>query len=159
MSYKNFNKDLPASIRNENDISNKFLEFYGWKTLGRGGKSNKFDLLIQTNKRQIKVEAKQDFTCKKTGNVGLEYHCRGKPSGINVTESDYYVYTIHRKNEIVFRIAKTEVLKYMVENNLYHRWVNGGDKGSDSLNYLFTYNVFCTGSSRIFFEKGTPKIE
>ena len=46
---------------------------------------------ILANKR---IEAKSDYIAHRTGNIAIEYECRGKPSGIAVTEADYYAYII-----------------------------------------------------------------
>ena len=44
--------------------------------------------------RNKKVEVKTDFIAHKTGNIAIEFQSRGKPSGISITEADYYVYLI-----------------------------------------------------------------
>jgi hypothetical protein len=97
-------------------------------------------MLVQGN--IVTIEVKEDFTCEKTGNVGMEYSCRGKPSGISVSKAEYYIYKLHTKDGIVYVMHKTGILKNMIEEKKYFTTVNGGDKGSDSLNYLFKYNQF-----------------
>ena len=44
--------------------------------------------------RDKKFEVKTDFISHKTGNIAIEYKSRGKPSGISITKSDFYVYII-----------------------------------------------------------------
>lgn len=45
-----------------------------------------------------KIEVKTDFMAQETGNIALEYESRGKPSGIAVTEADFYAYCLPLAN-------------------------------------------------------------
>lgn len=66
----------------------------------------KFDLQVgQIAEREIadifsskKIEVKTDFMAQETGNVAIEFQSRGKPSGIAVTQADYYAYCLPRAN-------------------------------------------------------------
>lgn len=66
----------------------------------------KFDLKIgQLKEHEIsqifsnkKIEVKTDFLAQETGNIALEYESRGKPSGISVTEADFYAYCLPLAN-------------------------------------------------------------
>ena len=40
------------------------------------------------------IEVKNDLLTAKTGNVFIEYECRGKPSGISTTQSDFYCFVV-----------------------------------------------------------------
>ena len=46
----------------------------------------------------IKYEVKCDRLSYKTGNICLEIECYGKPSGISLSESEYYIYFIIKSN-------------------------------------------------------------
>jgi len=86
---------------------------------------------------------KEDFIGERTGNVGLEYSCRGKSSGIETSEADFYIYKLHTRNHgIQYVQHKTSELKNKIKNVEYFTTVNGGDPDSNSLNYLFKYNIF-----------------
>lgn len=70
-----------------------------------------FDLLFKKDNKEVKIEVKQDFSCFLTGNVGVEYHCRGKQSGIMASKADLYVYKLHQNPKfynIVPEIEKTK---------------------------------------------------
>lgn len=66
----------------------------------------KYDLMLgQLKEREIaqifsnkKIEVKTDFMAQETGNIALEYESRGKPSGISVTEADFYAYCLPLAN-------------------------------------------------------------
>lgn len=55
-----------------------------------------------------KIEVKTDFKALKTGNVFVEYECRGRPSGLCTTEADYYCFFI---SDTTFIMIETEKLK------------------------------------------------
>ena len=103
----------------------------------------RYDVVFETpNNMYLTVEIKEDFTCERTGNVGLEYSCRGKDSGIRTSEAHLYFYKLHTPKGIVNALCQTKDLKKLVEDKRYFRTVNGGDPGSNSLNYLFKLDVF-----------------
>ena len=54
---------------------------------------------IFSNKK-IEVKTERDWWFK-TGNIALEYECNGKPSGINATESDYWIHILAKGNKII----------------------------------------------------------
>ena len=43
------------------------------------------------------VEIKCDKMCIRTGNVFVEFEDRGKPSGISLSKSKYYVFTLYKE--------------------------------------------------------------
>ena len=70
------------------------------------------------------IEVKRDLMTKHTGNVFIEYECRGKPSGIAKTKADFYCIAI----EDVFIILPTNNLKDIVRPFIgTTRDVKGGD--------------------------------
>jgi hypothetical protein len=165
MANYNFEMDLPVAKKTEHEVADLLVKLFGVEILGFED-SNKYDVLVRwkTNRafheegkpdyRDIKIEVKEDFLGEQTGNVGLEFECRGKPSGIQVTESDYYIYKLHTKNHgIEFIMHPTGVIKQMVEDKLYFRTVNGGDPGSNSMNYLFRYDVFISTGKKLPLDK------
>lgn len=75
----------------------------------------------------LKGEVKRDYGAGTTGNVFVEYESRGKPSGLDVTESDYYVFLLADDwyDSEVFIGIKTSRLKRIFNKITYS--VNGGD--------------------------------
>lgn len=145
MSHYNFKQDHAIALSTE-----RYIEKLFWSNNRdriakiEHNNDNRYDLKItMKNGEVVTVEIKEDFTCANTGNVGVEYSCRGKPSGIQVSKADLYCYRIHEPNGIIsVWIIETTKLKALIAGELYFRTVNGGDVGSDSLNYLFKLNVF-----------------
>lgn len=138
----NFKEDLAVALVTEKEVAKILEKIYNAEIISFNN-SNEYDILTKQGDKFITYEVKEDFSCSRTGNVGLEYHCRGKLSGISVSKADYYIYKVHTKNEgIQFFEYKTSILRDMVAKKLYWRDANGGDKGSNSWNYLFRYEVF-----------------
>lgn len=142
MPNYNFKKDLPIAEKTERQIG-QALENVGWKVLEYNN-DNRYDLKVKSPKGNIKtIEIKEDFTCEKTGNVGVEFECRGKPSGISTSQADWYIYKVHQPNkETKYYKITTPMLKWLIKERLYHRIVSGGDPGSNSMNYLFRLEEF-----------------
>jgi hypothetical protein len=95
----------------------------------------KYDLKVgQVAEKEIgemlskkKIEIKKDLLAKKTGNVFVEYMSRGKPSGIDKSEADYFCFVV--ENLIIF--YPTPQLKEMIEPLKGTRAdVRGGDNNT-----------------------------
>lgn len=145
MSYTpnyDFNKDLPIAKKTEAQVA-QFLVDNAGMTFLEENDTNAWDLKMQTREgKEITIEVKEDFTCQRTGNVGVEYECRGKPSGISVSKANIYLYKVHEPNgRIGLYVIATKNLKKMIAEEQYFRVVNGGDPGSNSMNYLFKLDV------------------
>jgi hypothetical protein len=142
MPHYNYKKDFPIAQKTEREVAALLTKVYDAEILAYED-TNKYDILARINNVNYTFEVKEDFIGERTGNVGLEYSCRGKPSGITTSEANFYVYKLHTKNhKIQFVLFNTNSLKKMVANKEYFRDVNGGDPGSNSLNYLFRYDIF-----------------
>jgi hypothetical protein len=142
MPNYNFDVDLPIAEKTEKQVC-EFLEQHGKLKFLGDCKTNAYDLKMQTDKGNIiTIEVKEDFTCQRTGNVGVEFECRGKPSGIEVSKADLYLYKVHEPdgNKRLY-VIKTSKLKEMIRDEKYFRIVSGGDPGSNSMNYLFKLHV------------------
>lgn len=147
--YYDVTIDKPIADKTEKEISEMFYRQYGWKTVSIN-KDFMYDLLLEKNGRKIKLEIKEDFTCYRTGNVGLEFHCRGRLSGISVSQASHYLFKVHTRKGLLYLLIKTERLKQMIEENKFHRIVTGGDPQSDSKSYLFSLGVMIKNSKKIF---------
>jgi hypothetical protein len=154
MPNYDFDLDLPVAKATEREVADLLVKNFGVEILSFDN-TNKYDILVswmtniqhwtldEPHWHNVKIEVKEDFIGERTGNVGLEYECRSKPSGIQTTEADYYIYKLHTKDHgIQFVMHDINAIKKMVEDKLYFRIVNGGDEGSNSMNYLFKYDVF-----------------
>lgn len=81
-------------------------------------------------KALLKGEIKRDFRAGETGNLFVEHISRGKPSGIDTTESDYYIFVLsdNEFNNEVFVGIHTDRLRRLLERISWE--VNGGDNNT-----------------------------
>jgi hypothetical protein len=137
-----FKKDFPVARKTEGQIAKFLVETQNMVFVDECNNSD-YDIRMKfSSGKEVTIEIKEDFSCARTGNVGVEYECRGKESGISVSKADFYLYKVHTpEGKKSVYIIQTHKLKEMIENNLYHRTVVGGDPGSNSKNYLFKLNV------------------
>ena len=148
-----YTKDKPIADKTELEVANLIEKSTGYK-LEAQRKDNKYDLKFSkvdkdNNKWVFRVEVKEDFTCERTGNIGLEFECRNKPSGIAVSQAEYYCYKIHESKEVIgIYLIKTKVLKSLIADKRYHRIVVGGDLDSNSKNYLFKLDIIKANTER-----------
>lgn len=149
MPNYNFEQDLPIAVKTEHEVAEIIQKQYNAKILAYGH-TNQYDIKALVNGKVFTFEVKEDFSCERTGNVGVEYSSWGRPAGIAVSKADFYVYKIHTRSGVKIFIFKTQAIKNMIARKEYHRIVNGGDKGSDSMNYLFTYETFISHGKQIF---------
>ena len=91
------------------EVQQKFdhdLEF------GRLGED--FVAAFQSKNTKVEVKTERDIW-KTTGNIAIEMKCRGKKSGISVTESETWIHLLSYKNVIEKGlIFKTDTLKEKV---------------------------------------------
>lgn len=74
------------------------------------------------------IEVKSDLQAKSTGNVFIEYHSRGKASGIATTESDFYALHIEEGTYILIETEKLKEICRKYKNT--ERDVMGGDNNT-----------------------------
>lgn len=141
MGYYNFTKDLRNSENSVEEVSKIVTDVFGGEVTHTKD-TFEYDLEIVLNDVISRLEVKEDFECKNTGNVAVEYESRGKASGIQTTKADTYVYKVHTKTYIEYLFIPVQTLKDAISNKLYFRDVTGGDWGSNTKMYLFKYNRF-----------------
>jgi len=85
----------------------------------------------------VTFEIKFDSMSDETGNIAIEYECRGKRSGISITKATYWVQFFDN----TFHIVSVETLREKMLS-LKHRDVIGGDPGSNTKMYLIKKDKF-----------------
>lgn len=135
MANLNFKTDLILGNDGERTLIN-FLESKGC-TYVNSNNDNKYDLKMITRGRETTYEIKTDVKCAPvcdTGNIFIEFESRTKPSGISVTQADWFVTYFKYLKEIWF--IKTQDLKELIENNKFQIFYDAGDIGSATHGYL-----------------------
>ena len=111
-------------------------------------KNNKFDIDLDFGVHYenslakalsiVKVEVKTERdNWKKTGNIAIELACRGKLSGLNVTESEWWAHILTFKGEIVtvlmFPVPKLKKLVKSIVMEGNGKMVMGGDDDASEI--------------------------
>ena len=135
MGNYNFNKDLIIGEQGERTVAQD-LESIGAKLI-TDNKNNSHDLIIEKDGTQLKYEIKTDIFCFPqfdTGNMFIEFECRGKKSGIEVTTADWFVMYYKYLKEIWY--IKTDELKKLINDNQFFETEFSGDQNSNTRGYL-----------------------
>jgi len=133
LTFLSFQKQFEASRPLEDAAIAKALEHFNktspdkpYRIIRRPDKTNyrvyKYDAEISNDDQTIKIEAKADLRSAETGNFFVEYYAYGKPSGISITDADYYVIddavdlymiTVTKLNRIIQRYDEVGKLKHV----------------------------------------------
>lgn len=131
--HYNFKKDLADGQLAEREAIEKLQTHFPEISDFRQSDTKGYDIEGVFDSQRITFEVKNDLMAHKTGNVAIEYECRGKPSGLTTTTADHWIYKFNNS----FFLFKTEVLRqHLFTDKLYFREVTGGDAGSFTKMYL-----------------------
>lgn len=152
-----FWQDKAISDKVENKVADLLKTKYKLKNI-EFNHDNKYDISAFTqDNRHITFEVKSDSMVQMTGNIGLEYFNRGKPSGIATSQSDYYVYHLQLNSQMsVVGMIKTKDLKKLIQEKKYLRDVEAGD-GKLAKVYLFKAETLLKEMKIIFKGYYNPK--
>lgn len=127
-----FKKDLIKG-KNGEDFIIIFMENLGFKFIHRCN-DNRYDIMMGYNESSYSYEIKTDSYPRDTGNIAIEFEGRGKPTGISVTQADFFVTYFPNLGEI-WNIETNKLKKLINENNI--RSTEGsGDVGSNTKLWL-----------------------
>jgi len=137
MANYDFKLDLLVGESGEQVICDDLISM-GAKYLG-SNKDYKFDILMLKGIEKIKYEIKTDVYCKPTydtGNMFIEFECRGYASGIYVTQAKWFVMYYKYLGEAWY--IKTEDLKDLLEREEDNIRITqfSGDMGSNTRGFL-----------------------
>jgi hypothetical protein len=135
MANYNFNLDIKLGELGEDEVI-KDLEALGAKFVSNN-KDNKFDVMMNINGVNILYEIKTDVFCRPendTGNIFVEYQCRGKHSGLLVTKAKWFATYFKHLREIWY--IQTDVLKGIIMDNEIGKTEFSGDAGSNTKGWL-----------------------
>lgn len=141
MANLNFKKDLLLGNEGE-DVLRDFLNSKGCKPISKND-DRRYDLKMLKKGFETTYEIKTDFKCAPlfdTGNIFIEFECRGKESGIMVTEADWFVTYFKYLNEIWF--IKSKKLIQLINDNNFPTFSDAGDLNSNTKGYLINRKKF-----------------
>jgi hypothetical protein len=77
------------------------------------GKEAEESVFKSLTDEELKVEVKRDDWTLRTGNIAVEFECRGKPSGVQVTESNEWWHVL--SSSLTLRL-ETRFVKWLFES-------------------------------------------
>ncbi len=83
-------------------------------------------------------EVKHDTVHSRTRNIGVEYECKGRPSGIETTEAHSWVFRLDDSEWWMIGVIR---LKRLIAEEKYFRKAPGGEKENPTMMYLFKEGV------------------
>tara|TARA_R100000664_G_C2741445_1_gene129862 strand:+ start:1109 stop:1540 length:432 start_codon:yes stop_codon:yes gene_type:complete len=92
-----------------------------------------------------RLEVKTDFKAYKTGNLAIEIECFGKPSGLQTTTADWWLFNIRiPEEESLMLIISRKRLKRLATQHIHmNHIVMGGDKNASKLVIIPIQEVVC----------------
>jgi hypothetical protein len=145
MAHYNFIKDLTEGEAGEAVFVDVLKTRYNAKFVS-DNKTNSHDVILQFSEEgpfgidTVSFEVKTDVYHRDTGNMFVEFECRGKPSGIKVSRAEWFVTNFKHLKEIW--CIRTHELKTLIETNTFYQTQNSGDAGSRTRGYLVPRKVF-----------------
>ena len=114
------------------------------------GQLHEDEFLNILKNKKVEVKTERDMWSK-TGNIAIEFQSYGKPSGINATESDYWVQNLAIGDDVYCRLLfSVENLKKIVNNLDFHKVVNGGDNYASRMYLLNLSKLFSTDTLKMY---------
>lgn len=130
-------------MRNELRVGNKAelllllrMEKCGFICEKSQGKNSFWDLRVEFGLDDIFFEIKYDVMSDRTGNLAVEYFNPKsmKPSGVTITQSDFWVYCLGAASELW--ISSVEDLRNFIKEEKPHRLVDvAGDSNASLMLY------------------------
>ena len=121
MNY-NFGKDLKDGKKGEQVIKHLVESEMGLQYI-KDNDTNAFDLLFQGNGEdpttfEVKTDLwEKDWDKGGSGNMAIEYKCRGRQSGISVTKATYFVYYLVNVSDKHIWVIETKKLRELIKTN------------------------------------------
>jgi hypothetical protein len=112
---------------------------------------------LGTDQAKVEVKTERD-TWATTGNLVFEYECRGKPSGIAVTESDYWLHILklgdHTHQAMLWPVPDLKATLRMcitTKGYLGSRLTSGGDDNASKVILIPLSSAHLIGSQSLPF--------
>ena len=128
-----FHKDLEEAKKKEQDLADLLMS-RGKTAKVEFNNDHRYDLIVHRKDGGCwTIEVKHDMTQLRTGNIGVEFESRKRPSGIAMSEADYWCFALKDG----YWLIESMKLKRLIRDKAWHRIAMGGDAGSETKMYLF----------------------
>ena len=135
LGMTNFNRDLAVGNLYERICVENIAHETSRVVWPPSGVHKEWDVMIDEETYEVKADGKAKYT----GNLFIEYMCRGQPSGIEATTADYWVHFIPGKS--LYYLIPIGVLREKISRQEYARKLFGGDHNASD-GYIFFSSSF-----------------
>lgn len=141
VDHNNFHENLERINEGELEVANLLNDTFVDLNVSFILNDDKlYDIKGYNNNKEVTFEVKEDFRCADTGNVVVEYESRGKPSGIETTGADFWIFRLHMNDDIGHYIVGTNRLKRIIKEKKYSRKYHMPHTDSKNRVYFFRYD-------------------
>ena len=94
---------------------------------------------------QGKLEVKTDFKAYKTGNLAIEIECNGKPSGLQKSDTSWWLFNIQipTQQPLLLIITKNRLVRLTMQHLHMGHWLMGGDRKLSKLVIIPVQDIIC----------------
>jgi hypothetical protein len=121
------------------ELVKKFFSGYDELINAPNKKFSLWDFGLRYGTLTVYYEVKRDTFTSRTNNICIEFESNGIPSGISVTEADYYIYLV--EGEETYYEIPVDTINSMIEEQKYHKKHKGGYRYLSHF-YLFNRELF-----------------
>lgn len=112
-----FQADLPFGEMYQNRLLDYLTLQDGDEIEQPLGNFKEYDVLWRSGSTVTTYEVKADRITQRTGNLCIEYECRGKPSGITTTTANYWVhFVVQGPTEHTCYIIPTDIIRSIMNS-------------------------------------------
>ena len=143
----NFDKDLKDGEDGEKVIRYFVEQHFGWK-FRKFNDNSAYDILFQNKNKppktfEVKTDLwEKDWTKGGSGNLAIEFRCRGKDSGIRTTKSMFFCYYFPNLSIPQIWMIKTADLKQLIKDNKFRRKQVGERQYDNDRKSSWCYMIF-----------------
>lgn len=141
--YNDFKADIETSDKVEVNVIKK-LQNVNPEFIFNGFSGTKgYDATFTIDDKVYTLEIKSDWNTRDTGNMVVEYECRGKESGIATSTAHFWAIAVmYNIDTFDLYLINTKILQRLIKEGVYFDTMVGGDPGSRTKLYRFKLEEF-----------------
>ena len=98
-NHNHFYENLEFAQEGEREVAALLQrKLRGIEIIDSNNNGSSHDIEIMLEGRKVLFEVKEDVRASDTGNIVVECESRGKPSGIQTTKADFWLFRIHNED-------------------------------------------------------------
>lgn len=113
----NFHNDLELGLKYESRARDRIVDKYSYRIIKvSAGNEPRYDFKALNEKTNEKIRYEVKTTKQQYNTIFVEYQYKNKPSGINSTTANYYIF-VDVSDDEQYYLIKTSLLKQIIEKH------------------------------------------